>query len=417
VSAWRILLLVVALAAGPAQPDPKYFQQVCDVAAADTAQTYVSITPQIWRNATSDLRDLRLYDGTTQVPYLLTPGSGEEVRGTEQNATVLNLGRVNGETQFVLDTRQGDTRAAYDTVNLKLRDDTPDFVTSARIEGFEHFGDTPVDLGRSTLFKLEREKLGANLAVKFHPAVFRYVRISIPKLDPHAITGAHVFSPGTTFGWMEVPVSIAASVHGQDSIYEWDTVDTVPVGRVEFASTATKDFWRRVDLQGERGYAIASGAIWSIASRDNTERSTNFELLVPGEARSKHFKLIVHNGDDMPLQMTIRTAYRERRLYFTPQHAGTLRLYFGDADLERPTYDYAHTQAPVANAKLANIGAVMSNPAYVSRPDQRPWTERHPAVLWIALGIAVLGLGAVALKSLTGTREQGTGNREQKGSQ
>jgi hypothetical protein len=384
-----------------AQADPHYFSHVVEIIAPDTSQSYVVVTPEVWRNATSDLRDLRLYDGATQVPYLLTPASGEEVRGTEKSVALLNLGRVNGQTQFVLPLQGGDARVTYDSMRLALRDDTPDFFTTARIQGFNRFEDTPVDVGQSTLFKLEKEKLGANLVIHFKPVIFRYLRVTVPGMDPKAITGANVFSPGTPYGWTENPVAATSRTEGHDTIMEWGGEDRPPVGRIVFTTDTNREFWRRVDLEGEHGSAIASGAIWSIQRRANTDRSTNLELVIPGEARSEHFKLIVHNGDDPPLQLSIRAAYRERRVYFTPSHSGALRLYFGDADLQRPTYDYARTQPPSADATIAQLGEVKANPEYTGRPDQRPWSERHPAVLWIALGIAVLGLGAVALKSLT----------------
>jgi hypothetical protein len=292
-----------------------------------------------------------------------------------------------------------------------LRDDAPDFVAAAQAEGFNRFEDTPVSLGKSTLFKLERERLGANLSVKFRPAVFRYIRITVPSIQPKSIVSAHIYSPGTTFGWTDIPIKPSARVDGHDSIFEWDAADTVPVGRITFQTESAKEFWRRVDVQGEHDAALATGAIWSISSHGNAGPSTNVDLVIAGEARSKHFKVIVHNGDDPPLKLSVGASYRQRRLYFTPPHAGTLRLYFGDADLQRPTYDYAQVHGTTVTTTIAGphsdssyaaaeLGAVQPNPEYTARADQRPWTERHPAVLWIALGVAVVGLGAVALRGL-----------------
>jgi hypothetical protein len=412
-SMWRVLLACIMLVAAASQPDPKHFHYFAEVSTPEANQAWFTVTPEIWRNATSDLRDLRLYDGPTQVPYLLAPGSSEEVRGSQRDATILNLGTANGATQFVVDTHQGDTRAPFDSVQLTLRDDAPDFVAAAQVEGFNRFEDTPVSLGKSTLFKLEREKLGVNLSVKFRPVVFRYVRITVPSIDPRAVVGAHVFSPAKGFGWTELPVNAPASVQGKDSIFEWDAIDTVPIGRVTFISDTPKEFWRRVDIVGEHDSAIASGSIWSIKSHVGNEQSTNLEVVIPGEARSQHFKVIVHNGDDPSLNLKIGAAYRERRVYFTPPHAGTLRLYFGDAELERPTYDYAQTHGIETDAGFAitapaeqrfvlaraTVGNVSANPGYTPRPDKRPWSEQHQAVIWIALGVAVVGLGAVALKS------------------
>jgi hypothetical protein len=46
------------------------------------------------------------------------------------------------------------------------------------------------------------------------------------------------------------------------------------------------------------------------------------------------------------------------------------------------------------------MGPEQSNTAYTGRPDERPWSERHPAVLWIAIILVVICLGALALRSM-----------------
>jgi hypothetical protein len=415
-----------------AQADPKYFHYKADITTPATSQAYVIVTPEIWRNATSDLRDLRLYNGAVPVPYALAPASGEEVRGNEENATILNLGRVNGDTQFVLAVNAGDALLSHEWIRLTLRDGSPDFVAKAHVEGFNNFGGTVVDLGTTTLFKLQKEKLGENLTVKFPPSVFRYLRVTIPSIDPSAITGAHVFSPGVANrNWTEMDLRTSAKIDAHDSVYEWDWPDTVPIGRVEFkidsGNGGNRDFWRRVELRAEPDLPVATGAIWSVESRAgnavaNNDAASNFELLVPGETHSKHFKLIVHNGDDPPLKLTIRAAYRERRLYFAAADAQKLTLYFGDEKLDRPVYDYAKTWVRSDEASAAHVANVQPNPEYTGRADERPWSERHPAVIWIALAIAVIGLGAIALKSFTRQHtdgsaqqlDQGTGGGEQR---
>lgn len=430
----RIALLLLALAIPmlsksakgtqsdhpPSAPaDPKYFHYRAEVTTPAASQTYVSITPEVWRNATSDLRDLRLYKGASQVPYALVPASSENVRGNEESAAILNLGRVNGDTQFVLAVNAGDALLSHEWVRLTLHDNTPDFVAKARVEGFNNFGGTVVDLGTTTLFKLRKEKLGENLTLKIPPSVFRYLRVTIPSITPSAITGAHVFSPGVTNqNWTEMDLHPSLKIDTHDSVYEWEWPDTVPIGRLQFnidpgvgGTTGgnpgeKKDFWRTVELKAEPDLPVATGAIWSVQSRAGTDAANNYELLVPGEARSKHFKLIVHNGDDPPLKLTLRAAYRERRLYFAPPQAPRLTLYFGDEKLEHPVYDYAKTWVRSDEVKAAQVANVQPNPDYTARPDQRPWTEQHPTLLWIALAIAVLGLGAVALRSFKSAAQE-----------
>jgi hypothetical protein len=100
------------------------------------------------------------------------------------------------------------------------------------------------------------------------------------------------------------------------------------------------------------------------------------------------------------LQQSARLQQYEHRLYFDAQAAGQLTLYYGDQDLDAPVYDYAKLFQMEKNAAAAQLGAEQMNSAYSGRPDTRPWTERHPAVLWIVIIGAVAVLGVVALRSM-----------------
>jgi hypothetical protein len=50
------------------------------------------------------------------------------------------------------------------------------------------------------------------------------------------------------------------------------------------------------------------------------------------------------------------------------------------------------------------LGAETANPAYQPRPDLRPFTEKHPALLWMALILVMVLLGAVAIRSVKATQ-------------
>jgi hypothetical protein len=47
----------------------------------------------------------------------------------------------------------------------------------------------------------------------------------------------------------------------------------------------------------------------------------------------------------------------------------------------------------------------LANAAYESRPDERPFTEKHPALLWVALLLVIGLLGVIALGSVKKTIE------------
>jgi hypothetical protein len=56
----------------------------------------------------------------------------------------------------------------------------------------------------------------------------------------------------------------------------------------------------------------------------------------------KDFTISVSNGDDPPLGITaVQPLAVEHRIYFNPAGNSTLQLYYGDAQLDSPSYDYA----------------------------------------------------------------------------
>ena len=113
----------------------------------------------------------------------------------------------------------------------------------------------------------------------------------------------------------------------------------------------------------------------------------------------------IENGDDQPLPLAaIRLEMRQRKLCFDVP-ATALALDYGDPELATPVYDYAQLFRPSDHALAVQLGAEMENPGYKAPAAAvRPFTERHPEVLWIALIAVVAILGVVALRSSRNVR-------------
>ena len=90
---------------------------------------------------------------------------------------------------------------------------------------------------------------------------------------------------------------------------------------------------------------------------------------------------------------------RQRSLCFQATSGQQLTLFYGDPKLEAPVYDFARTYTPSARSAVAHLGPEESNPAWRPRPDDRPYTERHPHLLWLALLLMVCSLALVAFRS------------------
>ena len=111
----------------------------------------------------------------------------------------------------------------------------------------------------------------------------------------------------------------------------------------------------------------------------------------------------IENGDEQPLPIAaVRLEMRQRKICFETPAAGgaSLALFYGDSRLDAPEYDYARLfvasrAALAAELRPEGLNAKYRAPAAVVRP----FAERHPEMLWIALIAAICALGMVALKA------------------
>jgi hypothetical protein len=191
-------------------------------------------------------------------------------------------------------------------------------------------------------------------------------------------------------------------MEGHDTVLTFDVPQNMPVDRIIFdVDPAQPNFRRAVEIRNEHDMPIGSGEISKVHMVRNGSKIDTEDFVVNFSALAeKTIKLIIHNGDDNPLQQSARLQQYERRIYFDTQSAGQFTLYYGDGDLDAPVYDYAKLFQMDKAAAPAQLGTEQINSAYSGRPDTRPWTERHPAVLWIVIVGAVVVLGVVALRSM-----------------
>jgi hypothetical protein len=203
--------------------------------------------------------------------------------------------------------------------------------------------------------------------------------------------------------WRNLGTGLATAQQGKDMIVTFSVPENAPVERVVFEmDPAQPNFRRDVEIQGDKGNWYGSGDISRIHIQRNGQRidveRTSLDIRGTGQGT---LRAVIHNGDDAPLKITgARLEQYERRIYFDAASGAEYRLYYGDMGLGAPVYDYAKLFQKDAGASEVPSGAEVANSAYTGRPDERPWSERHPAVLWAAIIAAVLILSGIALKSM-----------------
>ena len=390
-------LAAITLFAGASVSYFKYFRDV-KTGSADHQQ-FIAVDETIWQHARPDLADLRLYAGQTEVPYAITVERGS-YQTERRDVRVLQPARVGGKTQFFLDMA-GLTE--YDRIELKLK--TINFVAKVRTEGADDLhARTWATLGNGILYDLSDDRLGSNTTLRLPLTAYKYLRVTTEgPVKPGDIEGAvaNVREEEKVI-WRTIDSQAKQQQQGKDTVFIFTVPRNVPLERLAFSiDPAQPNFKREVELQNDRGSVpLGSGEISRVhmvryGQKIDSEQS-NLDL---GGMNPEILKVIVHNGDDPPLKITaVQLQQYERRIYFNSSSAP--QLYYGDEKLDSPVYDYAKLFQKDAHATPAELGPEQSNSAYTGRPDERPWSERHPGVLWIAIIAAVAILGAMALRSM-----------------
>ena len=389
VSVVFLLGTVLMFAADAPEASVPYFTNSRDVTTSAAAATnYFVIDEEIWSHTRPDLADIRLLGSDNhEVPYvLLTKGSSKQVE--EIPAKIEELGRSGDQTTFVLEMGES---SDFNRVNLTI--DTKNFVTQAIVDGMDDLRDAkPVRMGPFTLYDFSKEHLGSNFALNLPDSRFRFLRIKMGKEVPPADVKSATVADQTESkaAYTNLAEITAADQKKHRTVFTWRANKAVPLDRVAFDVDGV-NFMRRVHVEDEKGNIIGSGEISRIKMQAHGRLVQSEDLSVgTSGAHSERYSIVVENGDDTPLKIRrVIPQVIERRVYFQPNGVARLTAYYGDDKLGPPTYDYAKLfQTLWAEAAEAKLGPGQHNAAYTGRPDERPWTDRHPEVLWAAMVLA-----------------------------
>ena len=401
------LLLLFGAAGAGSRPEAAipYFTNVREVRIAEPGrQNFIIVDEELWNHSRPDLADLRLYDEGTPVQYALSEQRAG-VSSEEAPAKILNMGAVAGHTEFDVDV---EGIPEYDRVRLRL--DAHDFVATASVSAGNALGKTAeVQLPPSTLYDFSKEQLGSNSELKLPTSSFRYLHIKLSSgILPQQVRAATIFNRREQqASWTKVGSCAAPQARQRLTVIMCTLPAKVPLSRIEFKIPSEQvNFRRTVSVEDAPGSQVSGGEISRVRVNRGGTLVTHEDLSVNLSGSYGQITINIDNADNPPLTLSsVQPFTLERRLYFDPGGKSGLRLYYGDPGLAAPIYDYARFLHVDASAAQAQLGPGMHNAEYTGRPDERPWSERHVAVLWSAMIAAVLILSVLALRGL----KSGTG--------
>ena len=341
---------------------------------------------------------------------------------------MLNLGLRGGQTVFDAAMPDG----SYSDLQMTVA--AQNFIATVAISGSQAQGaNRETKLGSYTIFDLTRQRLGRSTILHLPTSDFRYLHFRIAgPLTPQSVTGLSITrQPASQPKYQVVAETAQFTLKGHASIMEFTVPAHVPVDRIAFTPSAEPALFSRdvhVSVttikpatppdRVETEYPVqAFGNLLRVHSVQNGHRIDEERLALdaPWVDNSLPTKWIVtlENGDDVPLKLEqVRLERQTRLVQLVEVRQVTLgqtaanasyTLFYGDAALSAPVYDYATLFAVQADASAATAGPEQANAAYEPRPDERPFTERHPALLWAALVAVIALLGGIALRSVKRT--------------
>ncbi|WP_263383859.1 DUF3999 domain-containing protein [Granulicella arctica] len=421
---FAILLWQVVESVEAPAPDQRYFKYrrpitipVRPSATGSPGQACATLDGEVYAHGAPSLKDLRLYVGAREAPYAVT--LSESIESENQSATVLNLGLRGKKISF--DLAMPDR--PYTDVTLNL--DAHNFIAAAEVSGTNHPGETPTRLGTFTLFDLTAQRLSRSTTLHLQESRFStlHIELSVSSVaggeanvpGPSMVTGAAVPpSREAQTVYTAVATSGVISQKAHQTIASFRLPAHVPMERVSFALSPifTGNFSRDVRITAhaegtaESASETLAGSILRVHLEQAGREIRQQELSVPATLganlqKNALVEVTVENGDDAPLPISsVSLEMRQRRLCFNQPATNDLALFYGDAVLEAPVYDFARLLSLASAMAPAELGAEHQNPAYIPRPErERSLTERHPELLWIVLLAVVCILAVVATHS------------------
>lgn len=422
---------VVLLVLAAATPNVKYFRYERGISVQDSAkagQTCAVLDAGIFAQAGPGLADVRLYrdpkPGTgseaQETPFVIREAASAEQQ--QHEIAPLNLGRKGPHTTFEAVMPEG----RYSDVELDIA--AKDFIATVAVTGApDESGHEGTELGLFTIFDLTGQKLGRSMVLHLPESDLKYLYFSIDgAVKPEDVHGVSVERVPAKRQYVTVADTNQVTQKGKQTLATFKVPAHVPVERIEFVvGDPPANFSRDITVKAQ---AVLSG-------KQNTDQEPPQPLESSGNLLRLHttreghkideedlavgapwvnfdtgstWTVTVDNGDDAPLTITdVKLEMTERRLCFDAAAGAQYSLMYGDAALAAPRYDYATLFAPDAHAAQATLEGEKENPAREARPDERPFTEKHPGLLWVALLAVVAVLGVVAVRTAKSSPKAG----------
>jgi Protein of unknown function (DUF3999) len=373
--------------------------------ANPSAAARIEIPFDLYRHSEHDLSDLRIIDENgAETPFLFY---GPQFQPPIENraATLREQSFLPNEyTQLVIDL--GPMTVFHNGVEIRTSE--TNFINWVEIAVSDDAKTWRIVKDRAPISSFVRENIAGSRLVRYPDTNARYIRERIfepaHRFPVSSASVLFVQEPKET-PQETLPIALQLDLKAAKNSTRWMMdlgQSNIPVDGVRFATTQPQ-FFRIVRLQSsddnENWVEYCDGEVYRYKQAE--KQTESLQVTTPFVYwKPRYWRIEILNANDAPLTGVSATLLATPRvLLFYPQPGHAYRIIYGNASAKQPTYDLArtfdpHTWPQAVPATLANEAATAN---FI---DTRPFTERHPYVLWIAFLFAVAALGYAALRAL-----------------
>jgi hypothetical protein len=424
IAAWLPALLTVASAASlfaADLPAPwrswRYVRCVELPQLAERRAIVITLPWEIYRRSDSHGLDFRVInENGEEVPYLL-PQASAGSRTSTFPSRIIERSFVPGKfTQVVVRMSDGGQRreggyAIAERLNAlpwfnsySLSTSETDFMFWVETAVSDDAHEWRIVDARSPISRFRNRGLEGNQKVRFPGSSNqRFLRVRIMDAEKEfRVDNVEVLSAESSDSLrFPVPVTFAA-VNSEDATESRFLCDlgnsNVPLEEINI-STDQPEFYRAIRISSSDDNVQWSyqrgGEIYRFHSGDNLKESSGVAFL---EVFARFWRVEIVNGNDQPLtNVRIAAKAAQRRIVFPAEPGHAYRLLYGNGKATRPHYDFGKILDGKEKEPIASLGPEAQNSNYA---DPRPFTERHPSLLWIVVTIAAALLAYTAFSVL-----------------
>ena len=381
----------------------KYYKEI-SMPNTLNKSSLISIHPDtdIFSNGSDQLMDARIIDNNgLEIPYILDVLFGEYQKRLLH--TVLEHNKDVGGKYSTLTADLGSQGVLHNRIEIDTP--VPDFNRLGIVEtsnDHEHWS----VVSKQNLYSIQFDDLGhtdSQNGIDYTPTTSRYVRVRVSdhEAGPLQIVGGQVFFVTSTYPQKKSNI-ISEFSSSQNDTDKTTTVEidlgfsglpshqiVLEVSDINFSRNA------RVQVSGDSESWTTikeASTIYSVSTPKFASHSLGISY---EEQTSRYIRLIIENGDNLPLNTTGANVWSyERRFLFTASPENNYRIYYGNGSTDAQSYDIEHIRhhLNLDELPIASIGPQFKNPHFDSKLiDMNTWLP--PA----AIGITTLSLGLILL--------------------